>query len=156
MKTQQSKVTPARVKSTSPVKLVPKKMGKRPQATAAVNVSKTNNFVATVAKQKAPSLAKTQVELDGDLFKFIGTGPAEGVYMQLAAGPKLLCPPLKPMGHAVDPDGSNPAMLLKLRNRLDGVADIEIPIDEFKSPKALLKQTLLLLPHRSPAKKRPF
>lgn len=138
MKTQQSKVTPARAKRTSSAKLVTKKLGKRPQAKAAVSVSQKSNFVAAVAKRKAPSLAQTQVESDGDLFKFIGTGPAEGVYMQLAAGPKLLCPPLKPMGHAVDPDGSNPAMLLKLRNRLDGVADIEIPIDEFKSPKALL------------------
>ena len=58
--------------------------------------------------------------------------------MRLAAGPKLLCPPLKPKNHAVDTDCSNPVMLLKLRNRLDGVADLEIPIDEFESSKALL------------------
>ena len=77
MKTQQSKATHVRAKGTSPAKLVTKKLGKHPQAKAAVNVSKKNNFVATAAKQKAPSLAQTQVESDGDLFKFIGTGPAE-------------------------------------------------------------------------------
>lgn len=138
MKTQQTKATSAHTKSTSPAKLVAKKLANRPQANASVSVIQKNSSVAAIAKQKASSLAQVQVESNGALFTYIPSGPAEGVYIQLATGPKLLCPPLEPIGYVVNPDGSNPAMLLKLRNRLDGVVDIEVPSEDFKSPKALL------------------
>lgn len=138
MKVQQSKSMDERAKRTPKANHITKKSANRLLAKAGVNVTKKKHIETATAKPKPQTRTKSQVESDDGLFKFVAKGPAEGVYMQLATGPRLICPPLKPMGYVVDSDGSNPAMLLKLRNRLHRVVAVEVPIDEFKSPRALL------------------
>jgi putative DNA primase/helicase len=105
------------------------------------NANRNQKKIMMTNNAKARLSAKL-VKANDDMFKFVPDGSAQGVYVQTPSGPRLLCPPLKPLGHTVNPDGSNPAMYLKLRTCLGDIRAIEIPKDEFKSPKALLSNLI--------------
>src|SRR6478735_4133076 len=82
------------------------KVNTRVTAKANAIGSRKNELTKSAKARTLPS-APPQVKLDGNLFKVVLDGLDQGVYVQLASGPKLLCPPLKPLGYCVDADGSN-------------------------------------------------
>lgn len=125
-------------------KLKPRSAKARSAQKPKANSRKIDRPVSPTGK-KTTLLAKLKSAVaDSGPFKLIVKGIAPGVYVTAQGDTKLLCPPLKPLGNSVDPDGRNPAMRIKLCNRLGKVCDVEIPMTAFQSPKVLLQALIAL------------
>lgn len=72
-------------------------------------------------------------------FRLIPMRGVGGIFIYDGKKWQKLSAPAKPLGHVINADGSEPELLLQIRNRLDDAVKIKIGIKEFESPKSTVR-----------------
>lgn len=112
--------------------------------------AKANSTVrrqAATVKKQAKGVSTTSVEQLKAKPKKIGLGSFRliphrgtgGVFIYDGKKWRKLCSPAQPLGYVINADGSEPELMLQIRNRLEDPIKIKLGQEEFESPKSTVR-----------------